>query len=91
MALYTGAAIFRLPHDEAPRLTGSGVQLTHSAAATLLEGRLIADIDPHMVDGPITASITEDNPNGSAVLFSAEGTFQEVLDALTKHRAGLDS
>ncbi|NKR30218.1 hypothetical protein GS538_09205 [Rhodococcus hoagii] len=88
MALYTAAAYFHIDGEEPPRLTGSGVQLTHAAAATILAGRIITDAQGVAV-GPVAASITEDTPEGSVVLFSAEGTPDDVLAALGKHRTQL--
>jgi len=90
MALYTGAATYRTESDGALKLTGSGVQLTHAAAAARLADALIADAAQQAV-GEIVASITEDTPSGSPVIFSAWGSVDSVLAALKQHRAATDA
>ena len=84
MALYTGAAYFHVDGQAALKLTGSGIQLDHQKAAVLLGERILADALGAAV-GEVTASITEDHPTGSAVLFSATGTIGTVLVALRDH------
>ncbi|MFF0818358.1 hypothetical protein ACFYVR_24910 [Rhodococcus sp. NPDC003318] len=90
MALYTGAAYFTIAGQDAPLLTGSGLQRDHETAAILLDERIRTDAIGAVV-GDMTASIAEDTADGTNVLFSVTGTVGTVLVALREHLDALDS
>lgn len=90
MALYTGAAYFHVDGEAAPKLTGSGLQRELTTTADLLDERIRTDALGTAV-GDVTASITEDNHDGSRILFSVTGTLGTVLVALRGYRDAIAS
>ncbi len=90
MALYTGAATYTVAGQDAPKLTGSGLQRELTTAADLLDERIRTDAIG-AVEGEMTASITEDHATGSRILFSVTGTVGTVLVTLRGYRDALTS